>query len=221
MAVRLNRLSQLAFGMTLVHAFIALSGCQLLPAQPIYAITDGFHHQLPQANTRIVIWGGAPVVTGTATIWLQKRGLRVVERAKLLQIFEEQRIRLTHTADDEGPILQVGKLLGAGMVVFTDASVSSGIVSNYSVNAYGGGGGAATVTSASVSIRGVDVETSEVVWNGTARYPKQSGGSQEDALAKLTCQSLATAWGFRPAGDEAISSQSMCSVGEPTTTTAP
>ena len=91
-----------------------LSGCALLP---LYPITDGFHHDLPQPNTRIVIWGNHPIVTGIATTWLQKRGLRVVERARLLQLFEEQHIRLTHTPDDEGPILRVGKILGAGMVL--------------------------------------------------------------------------------------------------------
>jgi len=183
------------------------SGCGL---RSTYPVTDGFHHILPRKETRIVIWGTSPAVTGTATTWLQKRGLRVVERAKLLQLFEEQRIRLTHTADDEGPILRVGKLLGAETVVFTDASVTSGVVSSYSVNAYGGRGGAATVNSAAVSIRGVDVETSEVLWSGIARIPSQISSSVEDALAKLTCQALATAWGFRPSGEEKISSQSMC-----------
>lgn len=200
--------------MVLLPGFVVLSGCGIVPST-MHPITDGFHHSLPSPSTHIVIWGTSSTVTGTATTWLQKRGLRVVERAKLLQVFEEQRIRLTHTADDEGPILRVGKLLGAGMVVFTDASVTSGVVSNYSVNAYGGGGGSATVTSASVSIRGVDVETSEVLWNGVARYPQNSSSAPEDGLVKLTCQALATAWGFRPAGDQAISSQSMCAAEKP------
>jgi hypothetical protein len=204
----------------LLPAFVVSSGCDFVPMNQ-RAITDGFHHSLPPTNTRIVIWGTSPVVTGTTTTWLQKRGLRVVERAKLLQIFEEQRIRLTHTADDEGPILMVGKLLGAGMVVFSDASVTSGVVSKYSVDASGGAGGSATVHSAAVSIRGVDVETSEVLWNGVARYPQNSSSAPEDGLVKLTCQALATAWGFRPAGDQSIASQSMCLADKPITTATP
>ena len=62
-----------------------LSGCALLPPSPIYPITDGFHHSLPQPNTRIVVWGNSPVVMGTATTWLQKRGLRIVERSSRLR----------------------------------------------------------------------------------------------------------------------------------------
>ena len=197
--------------MALLLSFGFVSGCA---QSTMYPITDGFHHSLPRADTRIVIWGNHPAVTGTATTWLQKRGLRVVERARLLQIFEEQRIRLTHTVDDEGPILRVGKILGAGMVVFTDGSATAGVASNYSVNAYGGGGGSQSIYSGAVSIRGVDVGTSEVLWSGNARYPLQNASSPEDSLMKLTCQALATAWGLRPAGEQPISSQSMCTVGE-------
>lgn len=206
---------------TLTLSFGFLSGCALLHPSPIYPITDGFHHRLPQPNTRIVIWSNTSAVTGTATTWLQKRGLRIVERARLLQLFEEQHIRLTHTSDDEGPILRVGKILGAGIVVFADGSATAGVASSYSVNAYGGGGGSQSIYSGAVSIRGVDVETSEVLWSGNARYPSQTGGSPEDGLMKLTCQALATAWGFRPAGDQAVSSQSMCMLGEQTIPTAP
>lgn len=204
--------------MALLLSFGVLSGCAYLPQYPI---TDGFHHTLPQTNTRIVIWGNHPAVTGTATTWLQKRGLRVVERARLLQIFEEQHIRLTHTPDDEAPILRVGKILGAGLVVFIDGSSTEGISSSYSVGRYGGGGGSQSVYSGAVSVRGVDVETSEVLWTGTARYPQQTGGGPEDTLMKLTCQALATAWGFRPSGDQAIASQSMCAVGEKPVPSAP
>jgi Sel1 repeat len=194
----------------LLPGFVVSSGCM-----PQYPITDGFRHSLPPTNTRIVIWGNDTAVTGTATTWLQKRGLRVVERARLMQLFEEQRIRLTYTPDDEAPILRVGRILGAGLVVFIDGSSTEGIHSSYEVGRYGGSGSSYSVYSGAVSVRGVDVETSEVLWIGTARYPTQTGGGPQDTLMKLTCQALATAWGFRPAGDQEISSQSMCVADKP------
>jgi len=43
----------------------------------------------------------------------------------------------------------------------------------------------------------------------------------EDGLAKLTCQALATVWGLRPAGDQAISSQSMCAAETPISSATP
>ena len=181
-------------------------------AGPAYPITDGFHHSLPARETRLVVWGDHPVVVGTATTWVQKRGLRVVERARLRQVFLEQEVRLTHTPDDEAHVLSVGKLVGAAVVVFTESSSTQSVVTNLSVGAYGGGGSSTPVMTASVSIRGVDVETGEVLWTGNARYPRIATGGVEDALTKLTCQALATAWGYRPPGDLKIGSESMCAL---------
>jgi hypothetical protein len=185
--------------MRMVHvslcAVLLAPGCS---AAALYPITDGFHKALPQRNTRVVVWSDHPNVLGTATTWLQKRELTIVE--------------LAHTPDDEAQVLRVGKLLGAETVIFVDTSFQKELASSYYVGAYGGGGGTATVYSVNVSIRGVNVETSEVAWSGTARYPDPIGGI-EDALTKLTCQALATAWGFRPAGQQEIASQAMCSVG--------
>lgn len=199
--------------MRMVHvslcAVLLAPGCS---AAALYPITDGFHKALPQRNTRVVVWSDHPNVLGTATTWLQKRELTIVERARLQQVFNEQQIRLAHTPDDEAQVLRVGKLLGAETVIFVDTSFQKELASSYYVGAYGGGGGTATVYSVNVSIRGVNVETSEVAWSGTARYPDPIGGI-EDALTKLTCQALATAWGFRPAGQQEIASQAMCSVG--------
>ena len=179
----------------------------------LYPVTDGFHKTLPQQNTRAVVWADHPATAGTATIWLQKRGLTIVERAKLQQVFNEQQIRLTHTPDDEAQVLRVGKLLGAEMVIFVDTSFQKELRSSYYADANKAEGGMHTEYSASVSIRGVNVGTSEVAWSGTARYPNPVGGI-EDALAKLTCQALATAWGFRPPGQHEFASQAMCQAGE-------
>ena len=157
-----------------------------------YPVTDSFHKTLPQQNTRVVIWADHPATGGTATTWLQKRGLTIVERARLQQVFNEQQIRLTHTPDDEAQVRRVGKLLGAETVIFVDASFQKELRSSFKVGAEGGGGGTFTEYSASVSVRGVNVQTSEVAWSGTARYSNPVGGI-EDALTKLTCQALATA----------------------------
>jgi hypothetical protein len=204
---------------------LALTGCGTYP------VTDGFHKTLPQRDTRIVVWGGHQSASGAATIWLQKRGLSVVERTRLQQVFDEQRLRLTQTPDDDAQLLKVGKLIGADTVAFIDTPIAAGhrgapVV----VMPQGGSGGgffgglaqgsaqgsaikaargAGTVYTTSVSIRGVNVETSEVLWSGTARYTSEVR-ELDNTLVQLTCQALATAWGMRPAGQKAISSQDMC-----------
>lgn len=205
-----RRLQQWVLLFASLLSLIFLDGCGLLfPPKPQLAITDGFHNILPNPNARVVVWGEHPSATGTATTWLQKRGLRIVERARLKQVFDEQMIRLTRTADDDAQVLKVGKLLGAETVVFIDTTQTAGLASNFSVNQYGGGGSSTTTYSATVFVRAVNVESGEIVWSGNARYGEPVT-SVNEALVKLTCQALATAWGFRPVGRHEISSDSMC-----------
>jgi len=67
----------------------------------------------------------------------------------------------------------------------------------------------------SVSVRGVEVKTNQVAWIGSGRYADYLKDPEDDILAKLTCQALATAWGYRPAGKKWwVSSLGLCMVDE-------
>ena len=160
---------------------VALSACVI-----VFPTTDGFHHELPRPGTVVIVLGRHPMSVTTSQ-WLQKRGLVIVERARLEEVFKEQGLVLTYTPDREGDLLRVGQLVGAEQLVFTDHA-------GYS----------------SASIRAVDVQTGKVLWSGSAYWPDEVMGSPQEKLIRLTCQALATAWGFRPTGNRWISSDSMC-----------
>ena len=182
-----------------------------------YPITDGFRHSLPKPGGRVVIWGGHPAATGTAINWLQRQGLRIVERAQLQKVFDEQSIRLTHTPDDEAQVLRVGKLIGADVVVFLDTPVTGGSRTVGGGFVYGNVGSSsldsASVYSTSAWIRGVSIDTGEVLWSATARYT-ESFSNLDHVVALLTCHALATAWGYRQPG-KADSLSDMCAVKGP------
>jgi len=93
----------------------------------IYPIADGYHSKLPQPQAKIVVWGEHSAAVGTATTWLQKQGLTVLERARLQQLFAEQQIQLSHMPDDAAQVLRVGKLAGADTVIFVETSITSGV----------------------------------------------------------------------------------------------
>lgn len=57
--------------------------------------------------------------------FLQNLELRIVERSRLQQLFDEQKIRLMYSSDDDAQILRVGKILGAGSIVFVEVETSS------------------------------------------------------------------------------------------------
>ncbi len=183
--------------------FLATLACSSPPSPAAQtSVTDGYHKTLPPPNARIVVWGGHPAVTNTAITWFQKQGLTVVERARLKQILDEQTVRLTHTPDDEAEVLKVGKLLGADLVAFFDTSATQGTLANMNFSMFGGAGADfQPLYRLGVSVRGVQVESSEVTWSGSARLPQSTAGLDE-ALARLTCQALTAAWSPRPIGSE-------------------
>jgi hypothetical protein len=97
--------------------------------------------------------------------WLQKRGFTLVERSYLNLVLREQKVRLTNTSEDEADLLQVGRLVGAEQIIFV----------HYAIGA--------------VAVRGVNIQTGEVVWSGTA--PIALGGD----ISKGTRDALTAAIG--------------------------
>ncbi len=166
-----------------------LSGCASTP------ITDGHYVRLPEGNTPVIVWGNHPAVVETTTTWLKKRGLRLFDPASLESVLDEKALRWEHTFEDEKNIIEAAKKLGAKEVVFA--------------NQYG------DRRAPSVSVRGLNVEDNLLEWMGSARYSGFLKDPKNDMLARLTCQALATAWGYRKPGDKWFKgSYGLCMVNE-------
>lgn len=172
---------------------VLLLGCAQISNDVSYNVqTDGAMSRLPQGAMPLAVLGDSPAIVGAATTWLQKRGMAIIERSRLDQVFTEQKIRLTSTPDREADLLRAGQLAGAKILVFADGTARPGQFGN-----------------ASVTIRAVDVETAVVVWSGSAQYIGALA-YVEYALAGLTCEALATAWGFRPPGMHQLPASGHC-----------
>lgn len=144
------------------------AGCQATP------VADGFHTALPPPRTVVAVWGNHPTVTAAATTWLLQQGLVVLEQNQIQQV-------LAMEANPQAPIvkevavLNAAKSSGAKMLVFITHS--------------------GDVRAPMVSVRGIEVDNSQIMWSGHARYPDYVKRPFSDLLAGLTCQALATAWG--------------------------
>ncbi|HKQ34474.1 MAG TPA: hypothetical protein VJT11_04125 [Nitrospiraceae bacterium] len=175
----------------IILVLLPLTGCGR-----IFPVTSGFHASdetfmlgndvngrfMPSKPETVVIWANDIGVEHHLAGILLQTGYRVVERGRLQQIFNEQKIRLMNTPDSEADVLQVGRLAGATQVVFVDVQREP---------QYG-----REIKSASIAIRGVSVETAQVRWSGTARVKAsgmfvledaQEGGLAELALRRATC----------------------------------
>lgn len=96
-------------------------------------------------------------------------GVILLERSRIEQIFEEQRLQLT-SADEKVNQLKVGKLAGAKAVVVGDVDLwqTNGQASNVSL-----------------SIRMIDVETGSVLFSGVGYWPAPVKGPPQAAAQKI------------------------------------
>lgn len=176
--------------------------------------TDGFHSKLPAPYTRAVVWGGRPDTVQSASTWLLKRGLLVVDQTKVLQAAADQKVSLTGYQYLETDVLRMAKLVGARLVVFSNAEVGSWEALDWSA----GIPHSQRVYSATISLRAVDVNTGEIEWSGKAQSPDRFSNIEE-GISQLTCHALATAWGMRNPG--ATAPGNVCPQGSGTMVTEP
>src|SRR5574340_7820 len=169
-------------------------------------ITDGFHAKLPSPYTRAVVWGGRPDTIQSASTWLLKKGILVVDQTKVLQAAADQKVSLTGYQYIETDVLRMAKLVGARLVVFTNAEVGSWEALNWSA----GFPRSQKVYSATISLHAVDVNTGEIEWSGKAQSTERFGNIEE-GISLLTCHALATAWGMRNPG--AVAPENVCPPG--------
>lgn len=169
-------------------------------------ITDGYHSKLPSPYTRAVVWGDRPDTVQSVSTWLLKRGLLVVDQAKVMQAAAEQKVSLTGYQYVETDVLRMAKLVGARLVIFTSTDVGSwevlGMASGFPQTQ--------RVYTATISLRAVDVNSGEIEWSGKAQSSERFG-NLEEGIGQLTCHALATAWGLRHPGS--TSPEGICPSG--------
>jgi hypothetical protein len=166
----------------LACGILLLSGCVASPP-----LREGFHTDLPPRHTIALIWGSHPAVVAAATTWVLQRGLIVIEQSKLQPILAEAPPS-EMPAGKDAAVLKAAKSLSVKVVVFITQS--------------------GDVRAPIVTVRGVDVETAQILWSGSARYPEYMKRPFSDLLVNLTCEALAAAWGLECTKKEACCSPS-------------
>ena len=200
-----KRMKTLSPLLVLCTILLASSGCRGY-AFVETPTTDGFHSKLPSPYTRAVVWGGRADTIQSASTWLLKKGILVVDQTKVLQAAADQKVSLTGYQYLETDVLRMAKLVGARLVVFSNAEVGSWEALDWSA----GLPRSQRVYSATVALRAVDVNTGEIEWSGKAQSTERFGNIEE-GISLLTCHALATAWGMRNPGG--IAPENICPPG--------
>ena len=202
---------------------LSLTAC----GQVLYPVTAGSYKTLPKQPTQVVVWGldhdaepaharqdgpHAKIAEAMAAVtrWLNKRRLLIVERQTVLQVLDRRTPGDTDLPE-EAALRRAATLLGVDELVFVEVTRLA-VLSRKTSERNRKASAALHVTS--VSIRGVEAKTGDVLWNAYASFPPTEV-ERDDVVTYLACQALATVWGFRPAGYHEVSSSDMCEVREP------
>lgn len=179
---------------------LSVSGC--VHNSPVRVVTNGSNSPLTdeewdkiqknQERRRFVVWGNHAGATQAAISMLQQLGQTVVERARIMEIFEEQRIQLTHSPDDDARILKVGRLVGADRLVFVEASDRGEVMKSTLVGLNYGESYSKTLHHVSVSVRCVNVENGEIRWSGHSTLERPTN-NPEGAIPLLTRAAISRA----------------------------
>lgn len=186
-----------AIGLMCVLSFLLLEGCYSTPRPPgiHFPITRGSHTVLPRARQRILIWGDS-LSARMADTWLRShhyssilipsQNTRSSDRQRAFETAAEQNAEFVLILEQEA--LKEGALIQS----------SCGALFNITVN-----------------VQGLLVENQETTLRGSAQYP-HCVELNDQTVQNLTCQALATAWGFRPSGQLDIPSHLACTAGQST-----
>lgn len=179
---------------------LILEGCSSTPPPSgvHFPITSGSHTLLPNERQRILIWGD-PLLARVAEEWLRSHHYSHILMPP----------QIPHTSSNRQAALAVAAETNAEFVLVLEREVlKEGALIQANCGAR---------FNITVKVRGLSVERGGSVLRGNAHYP-HCVEHNDQTVQNLTCQALATAWGFRSAGQLEIPSHLACTAGQSTPT---
>ena len=161
-------------------------------------LTSGSHTLLPSAQQRILIWGD-PLLARVADKWLRSHHYsNILMPPQIPYPPSDRQVALVAAAEANASFVLIleREVLKEGALI----QASCGALFNITVE-----------------VRGLSVERGGSVLRGNAHYPN-CVEHNDQTVQNLTCQALATAWGFRSAGQLEIPSHLACTAGQSTPT---
>jgi hypothetical protein len=182
----------------LLSTLLILNGCSptLSPSAVHFPITNGSHTLLPSAQQRILIWGD-PLLARVADKWLRSHHYSNILMPPQIPY---------PPSDRQVALVAAAEVNAAFVLILEREEIKEGALTQASCGA---------LFNITVDVRGLSVERGASVLRGGAHYP-HCVERNEQTVRHLTCQALATAWGFRSAGQLEIPSHLACTAGQNT-----
>ncbi|MGB4070081.1 MAG: hypothetical protein WBK08_18800 [Nitrospira sp.] len=177
---------------------LLLEGCSSTPPRSgvHFPIANGSHTLLPSARQRILIWGD-PLLARVADEWLRSHHYSNILMPSQIPY---------PPSDRQVALVAASEVNAAFVLILEREELKEGALIQASCGA---------LFNITVDVQGLSVERGARVLRGGAHYP-HCVERNEQTVRHLTCQALATAWGFRSAGQLEIPSHLACTAGQNT-----
>ncbi|MFZ3012779.1 MAG: hypothetical protein WA045_03640 [Nitrospira sp.] len=177
---------------------LILEGCSSTPppSSVHFPITNGSHTLLPSAQQRILIWGD-PLLARVADEWLRSHHYSNILMPSQIPY---------PPSDRQVALVAAAEVNAAFVLILEREERKEGALIQARCGA---------LFNITVDVQGLSVERGVRVLRGGAHYP-HCVEPNEQTVRHLTCQALATAWGFRSAGQLEIPSHLACTAGQNT-----
>jgi len=182
----------------LLSILLLLEGCSSTPPHSgvHFPIANGSHTLLPSAQQRILIWGD-PLLARVADEWLRSHHYSNILMPPQIPY---------RPSDRQVALVAAAEVNAAFVLILEREELKEGALIQASCGA---------LFNITVDVQGLSVERGASVLRGGAHYP-HCVERNEQTVRHLTCQALATAWGFRSAGQLEIPSHLACTAGQNT-----
>jgi len=203
-------MKRLALALSSIILSILFIGCATTPIYPSisnHIVSRDFHKYrqiaiLPFADAPTAPQSGQ-IAQGLAIQIFAKHGFNVMERGRLYDVLSEQKLSMTGLID-ENQAMRIGKLLGVAAIVVGEVGQYStherhtdttyfplflyGRTTNIPIQ-----GQQWTESFASISLRVIDVETSQLIYSGSGQYDRGLRNPPQQ-LAEFILQSIILRW---------------------------
>ena len=149
---------------------------------------------MPSEQQRILIWGD-PLLARMADEWLRSHHYSNIQMPP----------QVSHASSDRNAAFAIAAEANADFVLFLEhEEQKEGALIETQCD---------ILFNISVDVQGLSVERRGSVLRGNAHYP-HCVERNDQTFQNLTCQALATAWGFRSSGQLEIPSDLACTAGQ-------
>ncbi len=181
-------LSRLIMKMAILGVLCLAHGCVSTPIDKEIFMGEGFQSALPEAGTRVVVWGNHSGAVSRTLVWLNDHQILAVDSSWIEKELHDPGFAHRNRAEKKAQVLAAAKSLGVPLVLFAQVDDSQ-LGRKFDLMSFG----QQRLKIFGVEIRGMKTESGDVVF-GAKAWNSEPLVESEQIVQDLTTLALQKAW---------------------------